>query len=393
MKKNKEEIQRFQFVEEEDISEQKKNNVEPDDTLEESKKNKTAKKQNSHLNSFYISFQFRVILLLCIILICFSCGCVCIVTALNSVKKEKVEYMESADVEYKVCVPTDDPYLTNCLDYSNQFLSSNVKEIQIDFDYLARTKSARELSLTYHITAINRIFDKFDSSKKLYENSEIVVPETNIEFENNQAAKKSVFQIDFEKYNNFILEYQKNYSYSSEASLELVVWINNGEEEYQAGSMNIPLGAEKFIMYKNFETNKRRVVSIKKEDNSNQNNYYIVVGAVLILLAMFATTYLTKLALKTINRQSKYEKRLNELLTEYDRIIVEARGGYTSNTVKKVIKVPNFEELLDARDMLNKPIIFSKVNNIKSEFIVEDDDKLYKYVLKEVDIEKEMSKK
>ena len=119
----------------------------------------------------------------------------------------------------------------------------------------------------------------------------------------------------------------------------------------------------------------------------------IVVGAVLVLLAMFATTYLTKLALKTINRQSNYEKRLTEILTDYDRIIVEARGGYTSNTEKKVIKVPNFEELLDARDMLNKPIIFSKVNNIKSEFIVEDDNKLYKYVLKEVDIEKEMSKK
>ncbi|MBQ3308146.1 MAG: hypothetical protein IJG68_08170 [Bacilli bacterium] len=394
MKKNKEEMNRFQFVEAVDNPVHKDHDEEKEETVtNNTQENEINKKQRNIMNNLYISFQVRVVLLLIIVLTCVSLGCISIACALNSTRKEKVEYMESADVVYKVCVPTEDPYLTNCLDYSNQFLSSDVKKIQVDFDYLARTKSTRELNLTYHITAINRIFDKFDSSKKLYENAEEIVPETNIEYENNQAIKSNTFQIDFEKYNNFVLEYQKDYSYSSEASLELVFWINNGEEEYQTGTMNIPLGAEKFVMYKNFETNKKRVVSMKKEDNSNKSSYLIIVGTVLILLAVFATTHLTKLALKTINKQSKYEKRLNEILTDYDRIIVEARGGYTSNTTKEVVKVTKFEELLDAREMLKKPIIFSKVNNIKSEFIVEDDNKLYKYVLKEVDIENEMSDK
>ena len=38
--------------------------------------------------------------------------------------------------------------------------------------------------------------------------------------------------------------------------------------------------------------------------------------------------------------------------------------------------------LLEDADELD---IFSKVNNVKSEFIVEDDNILYKYVLKEAD--------
>ena len=90
--------------------------------------------------------------------------------------------------------------------------------------------------------------------------------------------------------------------------------------------------------------------------------------------------------MKVTRKKNKYQDKLNEIFREYDRLIVIARDGYVSNIKKKIIKVNTFEELLDARDILEKPIIFSKINDIKCEFIVEDDDKLYKYVLKEVDL-------
>jgi len=41
--------------------------------------------------------------------------------------------------------------------------------------------------------------------------------------------------------------------------------------------------------------------------------------------------------------------------------------------------------LLDARDTLEKPIVYVRVNNVKSEFYVEDIDKVYKYTMKESD--------
>ena len=52
---------------------------------------------------------------------------------------------------------------------------------------------------------------------------------------------------------------------------------------------------------------------------------------------------------------------------------------------KNVVKVESFGELLDASEIVCKPIIFSKINNVKSEFIVEDDDKVYKFLLKDLD--------
>jgi hypothetical protein len=77
------------------------------------------------------------------------------------------------------------------------------------------------------------------------------------------------------------------------------------------------------------------------------------------------------------------------ILNEYDRLIVIARDGYESNIEKKVVKLQSFNELLDARGVLNKPIIYSRINNVKSEFIVEDEAVIYKFVLKEADLENE----
>ena len=36
---------------------------------------------------------------------------------------------------------------------------------------------------------------------------------------------------------------------------------------------------------------------------------------------------------------------------------------------------------------LEKPIVYVKVNNVKSEFYVEDSESIYKYTLKEADVE------
>ena len=81
-----------------------------------------------------------------------------------------------------------------------------------------------------------------------------------------------------------------------------------------------------------------------------------------------------------------YEKTLNKILKDYDKDIVTAKDGYAVETYKRIIKVAEFSELLDARHLLNKPIIYSKINSVKSEFVVEDDAKAFKYVLKDSDL-------
>ena len=88
---------------------------------------------------------------------------------------------------------------------------------------------------------------------------------------------------------------------------------------------------------------------------------------------------------KSITKKNKYQTELLNILRDFDREIVIARNGYESNIIKNVVKVDSFKELLDAKENLGKPIIYSKVNSVKSEFIVEDECTLYKFIMKEAD--------
>ena len=90
---------------------------------------------------------------------------------------------------------------------------------------------------------------------------------------------------------------------------------------------------------------------------------------------------------KAINTKSKYQRTLQTILREYDRIIVDVKDSYAMSKDKVVLELDSFTELVDARDTLGKPIVYEKVNEVKSQFFVEDENKVYKYTLKEADIE------
>ena len=43
----------------------------------------------------------------------------------------------------------------------------------------------------------------------------------------------------------------------------------------------------------------------------------------------------------------------------------------------------SIEELMDARNTLEKPIVYERINSIKSKFYVEDGNTIYVYVMKD----------
>ena len=90
---------------------------------------------------------------------------------------------------------------------------------------------------------------------------------------------------------------------------------------------------------------------------------------------------------KYVVKGNKYLTRLNEILTTYEKDIINSVGDYYAPSDSKLIKVSSIEELVNVRKMINKPIVYTRVNNVKSEFYLEDRDVIYKYTLKEADLE------
>jgi hypothetical protein len=106
-----------------------------------------------------------------------------------------------------------------------------------------------------------------------------------------------------------------------------------------------------------------------------------------VLFGVLGIIRLSSLIFKVMGTTSMYQRKLNKILREYDKYIVISRGDYDIDDSKRLIKVTSFGELLDARNTLEKPIVYVKVNNVKSEFYVEDSESIYKYTLKEADVE------
>ena len=86
-----------------------------------------------------------------------------------------------------------------------------------------------------------------------------------------------------------------------------------------------------------------------------------------------------------------YDLTLAKILREYDRVIVNSKK--IVNMDGEVIDVKSFNELLDVRDNIEKPIIFSEIHKgLKSVFIVKTSNETYRYILKLADLENENTK-
>ena len=118
----------------------------------------------------------------------------------------------------------------------------------------------------------------------------------------------------------------------------------------------------------------------------------IVLLVILNILLLIALIKIIKLLMLLKPNRTKYDKCLKRILIEYDRLIIETHSEPDLEK-KKIIKVKKFEELLDVRDNLKKPIIYySIVKHHKAYFFVEHYTNCYLYILKSSDIEESNEK-
>ena len=359
-----------------------------DETAVLSRSEIDAAMNNPKFKKMYISFQTRVVLLVLGILVLFGFACYIIVSTLQSNVIQKVGFVENSTAHYDVCISSNSPYDTNCLKEGKTYDASSASKIHVDFHYEALFDKKLNYNMSYYVVITNRIFDQIDKSKVSYEDEDVVVHKTSIPVDNPGMIDSSV-EVDYQKYNRFVQEYKRKYASNVDSSLDVALFIDDGKQTRSVAKVQIPLGKDSFQVSKEIVVDEKQVYVSEVTDWSNTNTFYIVIGSVFVILSLFLLFHLTKLSLAVAGKKSKYQIELENILNEYDRLIVVARDGYESNIEKRVVKVDSFGELLDAREVLEKPIIYSKINNIKSEFIVEDEFIIYKFILKEADVEQQ----
>ena len=336
----------------------------------------------------HFGFEKRVILMGSLTVISFVLAIIFCYQAINYSDIDNVSYSERSSITYSVCLHDNDYYKGQCQSSGMQYISTLTKSIPIVFNYNINYSSAVNYKLDYYILGKTIIYDRDDASKVLYRDDKLLSERKSVEGTDVIAKLNTKIDVAFKEKNDFVNGYKSKYALNSLASYDVVLYVDDGKGPREVASVSIPLSMQTFGISEETVANDDQLVSMEKAGLASINTVFGLVGGVFGIIGAVILVKLIKLIYVTIDGGTPYEKKLNQILAEYDRVIVMSKSEYKINPDKQFIKLDSFFELLDARDTLEKPIIYEKVNSVKSYFYVEDDERIYRYAMKESDFEK-----
>lgn len=350
-----------------------------DEVIKANNDNKNLNNERTLKRKIHISFEARLLTMLFLIFILFLGACYFILKTINYGNSESITYNENTDIYYEVCLNNEQ----ECLDEGLAYDSEIINRIDTSFDYTVKYSRNVESNISYYITAKTRVFDRNRLDEVLFQEEETLINKDNYTNIGNKVNINETVEIDYTKYINKILPHLTQGDAESYGEIQLSLFLKEGDDSREVSSLVIPLTGNSFHISKNVISNENQIIEVPSNEWNDSNINYAVIASILIVFCLIIVYRCARLVILVTTTRNSYQKTLQNILSEYDRLIVVARDGYTSNEDKEIIKLDSFDELLKIREIIQKTIIFSRINNIKSDFIVEDNEKLYKYTLKE----------
>ena len=350
---------------------------------------KVDKVDTGKVDAKYINFETRIVFMVFVAIVAFAISTVFIYQAITYTDIEDIVFSEASTINYSVCLNDNDYYNGECLGEDMQYISTLTKSVPIVFNYDLRYSNDVTYDVEYYVLGKTIIYDRDDASKILYRDDKILSERKTITGTAANARVNAKVDVSFKERNDYVNGYKSKYALNSLASYEVILYVDDGNGPREVASLTIPLSTQTFSITEETLMRDNQRMTMKKVGLDSINTVFALVGVAFLIGGLVIVVRLFLLVYKTLGgNASTYQKKLNQILTEYDRVIVISKSEYVIDPEKQFIKVDSFYELLDARDTLEKPIIYERVNSVKSFFYVEDNDKIYRYAMKESDFEK-----
>lgn len=346
-------------------------------------------------SSSYMSYERRIAVYLIIVLGCAILSTIFLTRSLSTGHQERISYQESSNLDYKVYLKKNDFYETKYLDKNMVYVASLIKRIDVDINYAFNIDRKSDIQFDYDIIGKLSITDN-DGKNTFFEKEYTLLDNKTL---NMTAAKKQniseQISINYDYYNNLANKFRSDYGIETKSDLTVYFRVNQKSAENSGYKLNnnsnmtltIPLSEKAINIKMDYkEINKNSQLF---NDTSLVVSNYIFVGVsiILIIVIIIFIGPLIKLLLNMRTKKSTYDKYIDRILNEYDRLIVNTTTP--PNMINNnIVKVNSFEELLDVRDNLGLPIKYYVINkHQKCNFYINHNDELYLLVLKAVDLE------
>ncbi len=303
------------------------------------------------------------------------------IAGFKSVKNIKSSYIENSTVNYQVCLKDNNYYAEKCLKENGEYLSSITDTILIDYNYKADYQTSEKKDMNYYIKSSLIIKNGEESEKVLLKQEKQLISKQKVSIKRKSLSILKSIEIPFSEYNLYAFKYKNDFSLTSQSTLEVSLILEDEETEKELSTLVIPLTQDTYHLTKKEIKNQKTIYERK-------GNIFLIMLFTLFIIIGYGVSwfYITKLCILLWNLGIKpciYKKELNDILNNYDSIIVSLKNKNEIMDNQELYEVESFQELLDAREIINKPILYNKVDETSSEFYLQDQNKTYKYTIKE----------
>ncbi len=336
----------------------------------------------------FIIFSFAIFLLIILIVL------LTITIYIDSTiyKKEidnSIIYEEKGQITHQVCLKENDYINEKCSFENRSFITNLIDYINLKIDYQFSASSFLNYSYNYTVLVNSLAVEKGESSKILYTKEE-TLKESAYNGTSSLIIIDDTIKLDYQKYNNIITSFKKNYVVALDSKLDVKVIINVLGESKEINetlsntyTLNYTIPLAELTVNINDENTKINNESalIQYKDKTDIYEKYHMLALILYIIDFLYLLTIILLIIIFIPRRQEYNKKIHKILKNYDDIIVKVKKMPDLKKLN-IIEVNNFEELLNAQTSLNKPIIYFETSHKdSSSFIITNDSYAYLYVI------------
>lgn len=325
----------------------------------------------------------------------FITGIILLLFGFNDYDTIKLNYREDNDIRYKVYLKKNNFFETPYLEENRTYISSLIDYVDVSFTYGISYNLPLSGEYKYKFVAIV-LANKQESDdyywKKEYDLSEekIGIIKNNVSFSINDDVK-----INYDKYNNILSDFKKQYPVVSDGTLKVVMRVSMNSKFRKDVDpvglssdigISIPLLSDTVdVSIDKDVANAADVMELKEKSHRLSYLIFKITGFIMIIVSIigFIDTIKNNNIFKRIN---KYELELDKILKNYDSIIANVKSKPATSGMR-IIEISEFSELLDVYNEVRMPINYYQDDiHYISTFIIINDNVAWIYKLKKSDV-------
>ncbi len=312
------------------------------------------------------------------------------------------KYSENGKIDYKIYLKDNDYYSTSYLEEGMQYVASLIKTINVRFDYQMHSDIDIDFDTNYKVVGEIQITEKDSPSKILFSKKENLVSNKNIFKKDNNYTITEEIDIDYDKYNELVNSYKRDYGLIVSSNLILSLEVDNkGDidglekalDKTSKMQISIPLSEQTLSISMDTDEINDSGTFIDSSKTCISNYLLFIVSIILTIISILSIIQDVNFYIKSLKKDN-YKETVKKILNQYDRIIVNGKVSIDESKFSNIIYPDTIEEMIDAAQTLEVPIYYYEaIPNEKCFFIIVKNNTLYKYRLTRAFLEKNPNNK